>query len=85
MTGISLGVLIGSLLTGAPFSLALGITIGNTLEALVAVFFLKKSVGLHNELDRIQDIVGLVLVALICTTIGASLGTITLMFTGNGS
>ena len=83
--GISLGVLVGSLLTGAPFSLALGITIGNTLEALVAVYFLKKIVDLHNELDRIQDVIGLVLVSLVCTTIGASLGTITLMITGNGA
>jgi Predicted integral membrane sensor domain len=71
--GISLGVLIGSLLTGAPFSLALGITIGNTLEALVAVYFLKKFVSIHNEIDRIQDVVGLVLVSLVCTTIGASI------------
>jgi integral membrane sensor domain MASE1 len=31
--GISLGVLIGSLLTGAPFLLALGITIGNAGSA----------------------------------------------------
>ena len=83
--GISLGVLIGSLLTGAPFSLALGITIGNTLEALVAVYFLKKFVGIHNEIDRIQDVVGLVLVSLLCTTIGASIGTLTLMLTGNGA
>jgi signal transduction histidine kinase len=83
--GISLGVLIGSLLTGAPFSLALGITIGNTLEALVAVYFLKKFVSIHNEIDRIQDVVGLVLVSLVCTTIGASIGTVTLMVTGNGA
>jgi signal transduction histidine kinase len=82
--GISLGVLVGSLLTGAPFSLALGITIGNTLEALAAVYFLKKLVGLHNEIDRIQDVVGLLLVALACTTIGASIGTLTLMLTENG-
>lgn len=83
--GISLGVLIGSLLTGAPFSLALGITIGNTLEALVAVYFLKKFVSIHNEIDRIQDVVGLVLVSLVCTTIGASIGSVTLMVTGNGA
>jgi signal transduction histidine kinase len=83
--GISLGVLIGSLLTGASFSLALGITIGNTLEALVAIFLLKKFVGLHNEMDRIQDVVGLAFVSLVCTTIGASIGTLTLMLTENGA
>lgn len=82
--GISLGVLIGSLLTGAPFLLALGITIGNTLEALAAVYFLKRFVGLHNQMDRIQDVVGLALVSIVCTTIGASIGTLTLMLTGNG-
>ncbi len=82
--GISLGVLLGSLLTGAPLDLAAGMSLGNTLEAVVAVYFLKKIVGLHNELDRIQDVVGLLLVALVCTTIGASMGTTTLMLTGNG-
>ena len=82
--GITLGVLVGSLLTGASLNLALGITLGNTLEALVAVYLLKKVVGLHISVDRIGDVVGLVLVSLICTTIGASIGTITLMLTGNG-
>jgi signal transduction histidine kinase len=83
--GISLGVLVGSLLTGAPFWLAFGITIGNTLEALAAAYFLRKFVGLHNDIDRIQDVVGLVLVSLACTTIGSSIGTLTLMLTGNGA
>ena len=83
--GISLGVFIGSLLTGAPFTLALGITIGNTLEVLALALFLKKFVGFHIEIDRIQDVVGLVLVSLVCTTIGASIGTTTLMLTGNGA
>jgi integral membrane sensor domain MASE1 len=31
--GISLGVLLGSLITGAPFDLAIGMTFGNTLES----------------------------------------------------
>ncbi len=83
--GISLGLLIGSLLTGASFPLALGLAIGNTLEVLAAVYFLKKFVDLHNEIDRIQDVVGLVLVSFVCTTIGASIGTITLMLTRNGT
>ncbi len=83
--GISLGVLIGSLLTGAPFSLALGMTIGNTLEALAAVYLLKRIVGFQNRIDRIQDVVGFVFVSFGCTTIGASIGTLTLMLTGNGA
>jgi signal transduction histidine kinase len=82
--GITLGVLLGSLLTGAPLNLAVGMSIGNTLEAVVAVYCLDKIVGLHRDMDRIRDVVGLVLVALICTIIGASFGTTTLMLTGNG-
>jgi signal transduction histidine kinase len=83
--GITLGVLLGSLLTGAPFNLAFGMAIGNTLEALIAVYFLKRIVALHNQVDRIRDVVGLVLVSMVCTTIGATIGTTTLMLTGNGN
>jgi signal transduction histidine kinase len=80
--GITLGVLLGSLFTGAPFGLALGMSLGNTLEALVAVYFLKRIIHLHNELDRIQDVVGLIIVSIVCTTIGASIGSMTLMILG---
>jgi len=82
--GITLGVLLGSILTGAPVNLAIGMALGNTVEALAAVYLLKKVVGLHQEIDRIQDVVGLLLVSLACTTIGASIGTLTLMITGLG-
>ncbi len=80
--GISIGVLLGSLLTGATFNLALGLAIGNTLEALLAVFLLKRLFNIHNELDRIQDVITLVIVSLLCTTIGASIGSMTLMILG---
>lgn len=83
--GISLGVLIGSILTGAPLSLALGMMIGNTLEALTAVYLLRKLIGFQNKIERIRDVVGLVTVAFGCTIIGASVGTLTLMLTGNGT
>jgi len=83
--GISLGVLIGSLLTGAPFSLALGLAIANTLEALTTVYLLRRTVRFQNRIDRIQDVVGLVFISFVCTTIGASIGTLTLMLTGNGA
>ncbi len=83
--GITLGVLLGSLLTGAPLNLAIGMSLGNTFEAVVAVYILKKIVGFHPEIDRISDVVGLVLVAIFCTTIGATIGTITLMLLGFGN
>lgn len=82
--GITLGVLLGSILTGAPINLAIGMALGNTLEALAAVYCLKKIIGLHQAMDRIRDVMGLVLVSLACTMIGASIGTLTLMVTALG-
>ena len=72
LPGITLGVLLGSLLTGAPFNLAVGMSLGNTLEALAAVYCFKRIVRFHKEIGRIQDVVGLLLVSLVCTTIGCS-------------
>jgi signal transduction histidine kinase len=80
--GISLGVLVGSLLTGANFSVALGMTLGNTLEALAGAFLLKGFVGFHNSLDRIRDVVGLGIVSIFSTTISATTGTATLIRAG---
>ena len=82
--GISLGVLLGSLLTGAPFNVAFGMTLGNTLEALVGAFCLKHFVGFHNAIDRIRDVVGLALISVFSTTISATIGITTQMLTGRG-
>ncbi len=80
--GISLGVLLGSMLTGAPFALALGMTVGNTLEALFGAWSLRRFVGFHNVMDRIQDVTGLALFSIVSTPISATIGTLTLMITG---
>jgi signal transduction histidine kinase len=80
--GVSLGVLLGSLLTGAPLNLALGMALGNTLEALAGAYLLKNYVNFHSEIDRIQDVVGLALVSLFATTISATIGITTLFLTG---
>jgi signal transduction histidine kinase len=80
--GISLGVLVGSLLTGAPVGVAVGMALGNTLEALVGAYCLKHFIGFHNAMDRIQDVVGLALCSIFSTALGASIGSMTLLFTG---
>ncbi|MCK6583346.1 MAG: MASE1 domain-containing protein [Anaerolineales bacterium] len=81
--GISLGVLFGSLLTGADPAIAVGLTIGNTLEALTGAYLLKRFIGFHNAMDRIRDAVGLAAVSVFSTTISATIGTFTLMLTGS--
>ncbi|OGO20204.1 MAG: hypothetical protein A2Z14_10660 [Chloroflexi bacterium RBG_16_48_8] len=80
--GVSLGVLLGSLLTGAPVNLAIGMAFGNTLEALAGAYLLKRFFNFHSAIDRIQDVIGLAIVSLFATTISATIGTATLTLTG---
>jgi signal transduction histidine kinase len=80
--GITLGVLLGSLLTGASVNLALGMAIGNTLEALFGAYLLNRFFSFHTAMDRIQDVVGLAIVSLFATTVSATIGTGTLVLTG---
>jgi signal transduction histidine kinase len=77
--GVTLGVLLGSLFTGAPAPLALGMSIGNTLEAVAAVWVLKRFFDFHNTLDRLKDVTGLLLVAFFGTMISAIFGVATLV------
>jgi signal transduction histidine kinase len=82
--GISAGVLLGSLLTGAPFNLAIGMTLGNTLEALAIAYFLKRLVNFHTDISRVQDVIYLLIGSFFGTMISASVGTLTLMLTDLG-
>ena len=83
--GVSMGVLLGSLLTGAPLNLALGMMIGNTLEAWVIAYSLKRLADFRPDINRVQDVIRLLTVSFFGTMISASFGTFTLMATGLGS
>jgi integral membrane sensor domain MASE1 len=74
--GIFVGAFLANLVHGAPLFVAVGIGIGNTLEALVGTYLLKRN-GFRSSLDHLQDILVLVLLAmplsaLISATIGVS-------------
>jgi signal transduction histidine kinase len=77
--GVALAVLLGSLLTGAPWPVAVGLTIGNTLETLAGVILLRRVVRLHNAIDRVQDVVGLAAVSMVAAGISATIGASTLV------
>lgn len=79
--GIAIGVFVGSLITDAPLPIAFGITIGNTLEAVASVYLLKKVFKFNPSLDRLNDVVGLAVVAFFTTTLSATVGTLTLVLT----
>jgi len=76
---ITLAVLLGSLLTGAPATLAIGMAIGNTLEALAIVYLLRRIGSFHPSLDRIRDVISLILAALGGTVISATFGALSLI------
>ena len=76
---ITLAVLLGSLLTGAPLTLAVGMAIGNTLEALAVVVLLRRFGSFHPNLERIRDVISLVMAALAGTIVSATFGALSLM------
>src|SRR5262249_22040199 len=77
--GIALGAFLVNLSSGAPVLVACGMALGNTLEAVVGTVLLKRVVGFRPSLDRLQDVLGLILLAaglstLISATIGVTSG-----------
>src|SRR5687768_17076226 len=75
---IVLGAFLTNLWTGAPLHSAMGIAIGNTLEALAGVALLRYIPGFSPSLERVRDALGLIFVAWVSTTISATLGVISL-------
>jgi signal transduction histidine kinase len=74
--GILIGAFLVNLFNGAPLFVALGIGIGNTLEALVGTYLLKRN-KVSYTVDHLRDVLVLVLLAiplssLISATFGAS-------------
>src|SRR2546428_898823 len=50
--GIALGAFLASISTGVPFAVACGVSAGNTVEALCAVFLLHRVVKFQPALER---------------------------------
>jgi signal transduction histidine kinase len=81
--GIFVGALVANLLTGAPWLAATGIATGNTLEAVVGAYALSRVTGFRLSLDRLRDVLALiVLAATLSTMISATIGVATLYTAG---
>ncbi len=81
--GVFVGALVTNLLAGAPVLVALGISVGNTAEAVVGVYALRRIPGFRLALDRVYDAVGLIVLAAVASTaISASIGVASL-YAGN--
>ncbi len=81
--GILAGAFIANLETGVPVLAALGIAIGNTGEALLAGYVLRRVAGGPTGLNRLKDVLALVIVAAPAgALVSAGLGVASLRLTG---
>src|SRR5213080_444898 len=77
--GVALGALLANAWTGVPAITVLGITCGNTLEAVVGRYLLQRS-GFRPSLERVRDVLAFViLAAAISTTVSATIGVASLI------
>src|SRR5262249_23092778 len=61
--GITLGAFLANATANAPLATAAGIALGNTLGALLGAWLLRRLVGFDKALERVQDVLGLVVLA----------------------
>jgi integral membrane sensor domain MASE1 len=81
--GVALGAFLANTWTGVPIYTVLGITVGNTLEALAGVYLLLKFADFRTSLERVRDVVALVVLGGVTSTmISASIG-VTSLLAGN--
>src|SRR5256885_8022833 len=71
--GVALGALVTNLSVGAPVPAALGIACGNTLEALAGAWALRRRAGFCGPLERLRQVVGLVVLGALGSTLIAAL------------
>ncbi len=78
--GVALGALLTNLGTGVPIVTVLGITCGNTLEALVGAYLLRRVAGFRPSLRRVRDVLWLIVLgAVVSTTVSATIGVASLL------
>jgi signal transduction histidine kinase len=80
--GVFAGAFCVNLAAGAPLAAALGIASGNTLEAVAGVWLLRR-LSFQPQLDRVHDVLALIIGAAICSTaLSASIGVASLRLAG---
>jgi serine phosphatase RsbU (regulator of sigma subunit) len=72
---VALGALFANLWTGVPLITVLGITGGNTLEGVVGAYLLTQVADFRPSLERVRDVLALVVLAgILSTAIAATIG-----------
>ncbi len=79
---VAIGAFFANYVTGAPFAVAVGIAAGNTAEALLGAWILRRA-GFRSGIERIKDAMALVFgAALLSTLAAATVGTASLLAGG---
>lgn len=80
--GVLIGAFVANVWTGAPVAVAVGIAAGNTLEALVGVWAMRRA-GLRTDVARVRDVLVLVGIGAACApVVSASVGVTSLALGG---
>jgi PAS domain S-box-containing protein len=80
--GVMVGAFVSNLSTGAPLGFVGAVAVGNTLEALAGASILRRA-GFRSTLERIRDVLSLVLLAAaLSTMIAATVGTTAMCWMG---
>jgi PAS domain S-box-containing protein len=80
--GVALGAFLANAATPIPLLAAAGIALGNTLEALVAAYLLRRAAGQRPKLDNHRHVRALLVAAPLGALCGAVIGPISLWLTG---
>jgi PAS domain S-box-containing protein len=81
--GIALGAFLANVTANEPLATACGIAAGNTLEALVGAWLLRCIVGFEPSAERLQDVLGLIILAAgLSPVISATIGVTSLCLGG---
>jgi PAS domain S-box-containing protein len=79
--GVFIGALAANLPTHIPIASALGIATGNTLEALLAWFLLRRSKGWTNSFNSVRDVLTFVVyAAVLAPLVSATIGNLSVCF-----
>ena len=80
---VAIGAFLANSWSSLPLVTVLGITTGNTLEALVGAFLLQRVAGFQRSLERVRDVLALVVFGgAISTTVSATVGVASLWLGG---
>ncbi len=81
--GIAIGALLVNWSMGASFLAASGTALGNTLEAVLGAWLLRRLLGFDRRMERLQDVVGFAACAVpACTIVSATVGVVSLWLGG---